>query len=97
MRKKPYKIGSTSVGWANIEIWYDPCIGNCEGKWVPDECRIYIGQQAIVGGERDTIIHELIHAADSLYCLKLSERKVRELATCVVQGWTNLKFKLPRR
>lgn len=39
----------------------------------------------------DTLLHELIHAADALWDLHLSEHRVRELATSLCQALRGLK------
>lgn len=94
-RKKPYKIGSTSVAWAELEIWFDPGLlerDGCDGYFDPKTNRVYVGTQSVHDGAEDTIIHECIHAISRIYCLNLKEKQVRLLATGIVQAWRNLKF-----
>ena len=93
MKQKAYKIGTTQVSWCVIEIWFDPVMPSSrEGVWDAEEQRIYVGPQVTKEGLEDTITHEVIHAIDTIYDIRLTERKVRELASGLVQSRQSLKL-----
>jgi hypothetical protein len=92
--KHATKIGETSVGYMTVEIWFDPSFAEqgLAGYWDETKTRITIGPDSRYGAEQATILHELIHAVDDLFDLRLSERKVRMLEVCLTQGLGALKF-----
>jgi hypothetical protein len=84
-------IGHTSVAWMPVRVCESPNLlfaKKCAGTFDYDNesGEIVISSQ-LKGNERtDTLIHELIHAADEAYCLNLSEQKTRLIAHGVTQG-----------
>jgi hypothetical protein len=89
-------IATTMLGYLPIEIYHMPGLGEADkasGRFCFDNGIgvIEMEPRQDEASKYDTLLHELIHAADCLWALGLSERKVRELATMLCQALRGLK------
>lgn len=59
--------------------------GNDHGECVHRQCQIYVDMDDCVAQQRDTLLHELVHALDEDdQVIKLKERQVRLVATLLL-------------
>jgi hypothetical protein len=89
MKLKAKRVGKTSVGWMEIDLFTDPTLVEREGAcrlWEPRKRRISVDPRESPQRQYDALLHEMIHAVDYLWNIGLSEHKTRLLATSLTQG-----------
>ena len=102
---KPVKrklIAVTSIAYMPVEIYaVEGMLDNdkAAGRFRPEDGKgiIEIDPDQSKLEQFDTLIHELLHAADTLWSTGLSEHATRELATSLCQALKALKKVTARR
>lgn len=89
-------VATTKISYVPVYIYKVPRLiedHHCSGRCHMSENRYEVELDAGVGGptQNDTCLHELMHAIDHLWDLKLNETKVRQLATTLTQALVLMK------
>jgi hypothetical protein len=95
-------IARTSVGYTPVEIYKTEGLINNEGcggcyHKEGDTAVIDIEAAASKSEKFEFLLHEIVHAIDHLWCLGLSERKVRMIGMTLCQALRGLEPVTSRR
>ena len=96
MTVKRKLVATTSVAYMPVQIWHVKGLvekNSAAGQFhrVGEVAIIELDTDLPQADKLDTLIHELIHACDSIWTFKLPEHTVRALATTLCQALRGMK------